>query len=183
MRKTLITILSLCALGLASCSKGDGDLNYGLMKIYMPQAMSGGGIDNIYNVPSGGGTDTYNFVEEDESFDILMGVLRSGKEAGEAFTVDIITDAEETAKQASALGGVVMGTDVYTLPSSVTIASGSNAQTFVLKLDKNSLSHYAGKKLVLCVGIANPSRYELSENGTLTTVVVDVDALSGIQEL
>lgn len=179
MRKILLTVLSLFALALASCSKGDGDLDYGLMKIYMPQAMAGGGIDNIYNVPSGGGTDTYNFTEEEDSYKVFLGVMRSGKEAGESFSVDVVTDAGETAKQAEALGGIQMPADVYTLPSSVSVKAGSNASTFHLILNKTALDAHAGKKLILCVGLANPSRYELSEKGTIATIVVDVDALKG----
>ena len=54
MRKILFAIFSVCVLALTSCAEGDGDKDYGLMKIYMPQAMAGGGIGNIYNVPSGG---------------------------------------------------------------------------------------------------------------------------------
>ena len=46
MRKFLFAILSVCAIALTSCAEGDGDLDYGLMKIYIPQAMAGGGINN-----------------------------------------------------------------------------------------------------------------------------------------
>ena len=35
----------------------------------------------------------------------------------------------------------------------------------------------AGKKLVLCIALANPSKYELSEAAAEVTVLVDVDAL------
>lgn len=180
MRKILFTILSACILALSSCSKGDGDIDYGLMKIYMPQAMAGGGINNIYNVPSGGGTDTYNFTEDDDNYLVYLGVLRSGKEAGKAFSVQIVTDAEETAKQASEVGGTVMPESVYSLPSSVNVEAGKNSSIFHMTLSKSALDSYAGKKLVLCVGLANPSEYELSNNGTMTTIVVDVDALKAI---
>ncbi|MBQ3245885.1 MAG: DUF1735 domain-containing protein [Bacteroidales bacterium] len=177
MRKIIYTISALFVLALASCSKGDGDLNYGLTKIYMPQAMAGGGITNIYNVPSGGGSDTYNFSEDDENYNVYLGVLRSGKEAGEGFSVEIVTDAAETSRQAKELEGYAMPSNVYTLPSSVSVEAGKNSASFSLTLNKAALKSHAGKKLVLCAGLANPSRYELSENGTLVTIVVDVDAL------
>lgn len=180
MKRILFTILSACILVLASCSKGDGDLNYGLMKIYMPQAMAGGGIDNIYNVPSGGGTDTYNFAEDEDSYNVFLGVLRSGKEAGEEFTVSIVADADETAAQAAALEAIAMPSEVYSLPATVKVETGSNAASFHLELSKDALAAYSGKRLVLCVGLASPTRYELSENGTMATVVVDVDALKSI---
>lgn len=91
MRKILFAIFSVCVLALTSCAEGDGDKDYGLMKIYMPQAMAGGGIGNIYNVPSGGGEYTYNFEADGDNINVFLGVMRSGKAAGEAFTVDIQT--------------------------------------------------------------------------------------------
>lgn len=177
MRRFLFAILSVCALALTSCAEGDGDRDYGLMKIYIPQAMAGGGIDNIYNVPSTGGEYTYNFEAEGNNINVFLGVLRSGKAAGEAFSVDIQTSEEMSAAQASALGAEVMPSSVYTLPSNVKVEAGRNSATFHLVLDKTALGAYTGKKLALCIGIANPSKYELSENGTVVTVLVDVDAL------
>ena len=177
MRKFLFAILSVCALALTSCAEGDGDLDYGLMKIYIPQAMAGGGINNIYNVPSGGGEDTVNFEADGDNINVFLGVLRSGKAAGEAFTVDIQVSDEQSAAQAAALGAEAMPASVYSLPSSVKVEAGQNSAKFNLTLSRQALSSQAGKKLALCVGLANPSKYELSENGTVVTVLVDVDAL------
>ena len=103
--------------------------------------------------------------------------MRSGKAAGEAFTVDIQTSDEQSAAQAAELGAEAMPASVYTLPSKVSVEAGSYSKTFHLVLAKQALSTYAGKKLVLCIGLANPSKYELSEKGTVVTVLVDVDAL------
>ena len=177
MRKILFAIFSVCVLALTSCAEGDGDKDYGLMKIYMPQAMAGGGIGNIYNVPSGGGEYTYNFEADGDNINVFLGVMRSGKAAGEAFTVDIQTSEEQSAEQAAELGAEAMPASVYTLPSKVTVEAGTNSKTFHLVLAKQALSTYAGKKLVLCIGLANPSKYELSDKGTVVTVLVDVDAL------
>ena len=44
-------------------------------------------------------------------------------------------------------------------------------------MNKTALKAQAGKKLVLCIAIANPSKYELSEKAAEVTVLVDVDAL------
>ena len=174
----LFAIFSVCVLALTSCAEGDGDKDYGLMKIYMPQAMAGGGIGNIYNVPSGGGEYTYNFSIEDETVEVYLGVLRSGKQAGEAFTVDVVVNNETTAAQATALAAEVMSSDIYTLPSNVSVAAGTNSKTFNLSLNKEGLKANAGKKLVLCVALASPTKYELSEKASEVTILVDVDALN-----
>ena len=93
----------ICLFALASCAKGDGDKDYGVEKVYIPQAMIDGGITNVYNVPSGGGEYTYNFSVEEETVEVYLGVLRSGKQAGEAFTVDVVVNSTTTASQAAAL--------------------------------------------------------------------------------
>lgn len=177
MRKIIYSLISVCLLVLTSCAKGDGDLDYGLMKVYMPQAMAGGGIDNYYNVPSGGETDTYNYQVGAETIDIFLGVMRSGKAAGEGFSVDVLVNETSSSEVAKTLGATVMPESLYTLPGNVQVESGKNSQTFFLSLDKVQLKAQAGKKLVLCVGLVNPSRYELSEKASEVAVVVDVDAL------
>ena len=178
MRKILFTIVSVISLfALASCAKGDGDKDYGVEKVYIPQSMADGGITNVYNVPSGDGEYTYNFSIQEETVEVFLGVMRSGKQAGEAFTVNVVVNDETTAAQAAALEAEVMGAGIYTLPESVTVAAGTNSKTFNLSLNKAALKAKAGKKLVLCIALANPSKYELSEAAAEVTVLVDVDAL------
>ena len=105
MRKILFTIASVIVLfALTSCAKGDGDKDYGIEKVYIPQSMADGGITNVYNVPSGEGEYTYNFSIEEETVEVFLGVVRSGKQAGEAFSVDVLVNDESTAKQAATLG-------------------------------------------------------------------------------
>jgi hypothetical protein len=178
MRKILFSIMSvICLFALASCAKGDGDKDYGVEKVYIPQAMIDGGITNVYNVPSGGGEYTYNFSVEEETVEVYLGVLRSGKQAGEAFTVDVVVNSTTTASQATALKAEAMPASLYTLPENVKVDAGTNSTLFSLSLNKAALKAQAGKKLVLCIGLANPSKYELSEKGAEVTVLVDVDAL------
>jgi hypothetical protein len=178
MRKILFSIMSvICLFALSSCAKGDGDKDYGVEKVYLPQATAGGGIDNTYNVPSGGGEYTYNFSIEDETVEVFLGVMRSGKQAGEAFTVDVTVNSESTAKRAAELQAEVMPAGLYTLPSNVKVDAGTNSTLFTLSLNKAALKAQAGKKLVLCVALANPSKYELSEKAAEVTVLVNVDAL------
>ena len=104
--------------------------------------------------------------------------MRSGKQAGEAFTVDVVVNDETSASQASKYGAEVMSPSLYTLPSEVSVAAGKNSATFHLSLNKSALKAKAGKKLVLCIGLANPTKYELSEKASEVTVLVDVNALN-----
>ena len=178
MRKIIFSLMSvICLFALSSCAKGDGDKDYGVEKVYIPQSMADGGITNVYKVPSGEGEYTYNFKIEEETVEVYLGVLRSGKQSGEAFTVDVVVNDETTASQAAALKAEAMDASLYTLPSEVSVAAGKNSATFHLSLNKAALKEKAGKKLVLCIGLANPTKYELSEKASEVTVLVDVDAL------
>jgi hypothetical protein len=140
--------------------------------------MADGGITNVYKVPSGDGEYTYNFSIEDETVEVFLGVIRSGKQSGEAFTVNVVVNDETSASQAAALGAEVMDAGIYTLPESVSVAAGTNSKTFNLSLNKAALKANAGKKLVLCVALASPTKYELSEQASEVTILVDVDALN-----
>ena len=71
-----------------------------------------------------------------------------------------------------------MSPSIYTLPSNVSVAAGTNSKTFSLSLNKEGLKANAGKKLVLCVALASPTKYELSEKASEVTILVDVDALN-----
>lgn len=179
MRKIIFSVIAVISLfALASCAKGDGDKDYGVEKVYIPQSMADGGITNVYNVPSGEGEYTYNFAIEDETVEVFLGVLRSGKQEGKAFTVDVVVNDEASAEMAAKYAAEVMGADLYTLPESVSVAAGSNSQTFHLSLNKAALKEKADKKLVLCVGLANCTAYEISEKAAEVTVLVDVNALN-----
>lgn len=168
----------ICLFALSSCAKGDGDKDYGVEKVYIPQAMADGGITNVYNVPSGEGEYTYNFAIKEETVEVFLGVLRSGKQAGQAFSVDVVVNDETSAAQAAKLGAEVMNAGMYTLPEKVSVAAGTNSKTFNLSLNKAALKQQAGKKLVLCVGLANCTAYEISEKAAEVTVLVNVDALN-----
>ena len=179
MRKIIFSLMSvICLFALSSCAKGDGDKDYGVEKVYIPQAMADGGITNVYNVPSGEGEYTYNFAIEEETVEVYLGVLRSGKQSGKAFTVDIVVNDENSAAQATKLGAEVMDPGMYTLPEQVSVAAGSNSKTFHLSLNKAALKEQAGKKLVLCVGLANCTAYEISEKAADVTILVNVNALN-----
>ena len=168
----------LCLFALASCAKGDGDKDYGVEKVYIPQSMTDGGITNVYNVPSGEGEYTYNFEITSETVEVFLGVLRSGKQTGSAFTVDVVVNDETSAAMAVKYGAEVMDPSYYTLPEKVSVDAGTNSKTFHLSLNKAALKEKAGKKLVLCVGLANCTAYEISEKAAEVTVLVNVNALN-----
>ena len=179
MRKIIFSLMSvICLFALSSCAKGDGDKDYGVEKVYIPQSMADGGISNVYNVPSGEGEYTYNFAIEAETVEVFLGVMRSGKQSGKAFSVDVVVNDETSAAQAAKLGAEVMDAGMYTLPEKVSVAEGSNSKTFHLSLNKAALKAQAGKKLVLCVGLANCTAYEINPKAAEVTVLVNVDALN-----
>lgn len=161
-----------------SCQKGDGDVDYGNTYIYIPQATVSGGIDNYYNVPSGGAENTYNFVKNGDSVDILLGVLRSGKEAGQAFTVGVQVDAAASSAAAAALGAEVLASSSYSLPSSVSVAAGQNSASFSLQVPQSAIQ--TGKTYVLAVSLTSPSYYELAKKNTTVVVVIDGSALKAL---
>ncbi len=168
---------------LIGVEEGDGDADYGFGKVYMPQAVSTGGLNNSYAVPSGGGDYTYNFRVENGTVRIILGVIRSGKLSDKkGYTVDVYTSAEDTAAAVSAFGGEAMPEGLYSLPSTVVVPDGKTGGTFYLDIPVLAISRseYAGKKLVLSVGIRNPSAYELSDAATKTAVIVNVDALKAL---
>ncbi len=171
---------TLCAaLVLAAC-EGDGDADYGYGYVYMPQAVSTGGLDNSYAVPSGAGEFTYNFRVEEDRVKVILGVLRAGKiEDGRGFTVSVVTSEAASAAAAAQFGGEVMPASIYALPQAVAVEDGQSGATFYLSIDAAALKSgaYDGRKLVLAVGIENPSAYELAKSGTTTAVVLDVDAM------
>lgn len=183
--KFVLFLASVCMMGFAACD-GDGDADYGFGKIYMPQAMQSGGLNNSYAVPSGDGEYTYNFRVTAGYVKAVLGVTRSGKLSdARGFSVSVYTSEEETAAAVSQFGGEPMPSDFYEpLPRSVTVPSGKSGEVFYLEIPRSGLSDpaNAGKKYVLAVGISDPTAYELAETGTVTAVIVDVDALNDAVE-
>jgi len=163
MKKSL-ALLSVLLLLFTGCKPWDSEADFGNLLIYIPQAMSDGGISADYPVPSGGGSDTWNFRADDDGIHIILGVLRSGKQKGEAFSVKVhATDSDFPA---------------YTLPERVDVASGENGATFCLDLPLSVLDDFAGAQPSITVSLSDPTLYELSSRATSVRIVVDIDALS-----
>ena len=90
-KKFVLFLASVCMMGFAACD-GDGDADYGFGKIYMPQAMQSGGLNNSYAVPSGDGEYTYNFRVTAGYVKAVLGVTRSGKLSdARGFSVSVYT--------------------------------------------------------------------------------------------
>ncbi|MFT3949296.1 MAG: cellulase family glycosylhydrolase [Agriterribacter sp.] len=179
--KYCILIVAVCAGFVFKACKRETPV-YGDAYIYMPQSVASGGLNNMYVVPSGGGTLTYNIKPDNGKIDIMLGVSRSGTAQGKDFTVDITARNDETGNFISSgvlPNAVALPESSYSLPSQVAV-TGSNHATFYLSVDSamlmNDLS-YTGQKLVLAVGISNATSYTISDNNNITMVVIDVDAI------
>lgn len=172
----------LFAIGFVGCDGGDGDLDYGFAYLYMPQATSGGGLDNNYYVPSGGGDYTANYRIKDQKLEIILGVLRSGQLANDAYSVDIISRADTTHQivtSGTIPNAVALSETQFSLPSAVSVPSSKSGETFYMSVPVETLkrTEFAGKKLVATVAITNPTKYQLNTKKTSTVVIVDVDAI------
>jgi hypothetical protein len=158
----------------------EDDKEWGYAKIYMPQAaISNGGLDNTYPVPMSGNPSTQNYIIDGETntLKILLGVYRSGLQELEAYSVKVFADVTATADAvANTNKGVALPSDAYALPSEVSVDNGQRENTFYLSVDLNKLiadyPDYAANQLVLVVGISDPTRYELNEELSKTTVVI-----------
>lgn len=173
------------------CEKEAGSLDYGAPVIYMPQSLqSGTSTSIVYNVPTGYDAATYNFVIDtpNNKLDIILGVLRSGKVANDAFSVAILTNPD-TVTAAIANGSLVGSPDptdsivllpssAYSLPATVSVPSGSNQATFYLSVDIGQLQALSGKKAALAVYLDKPTTYPLNPANSETIVVIDVNALN-----
>jgi hypothetical protein len=182
--RSLIPVVILIAASLTSCDKGDGNASYGIPMLYMPQAMSGGGMDNIYTVPSGDGDYTYNFKIDQSGgrIDVILGVLRSGLLDNAGYTVDIVAlddITQQTVRSGNIENALAVPVDIYSVPSRVNVPEGKSGETFYMSVSVNDLQHekYTGRNLVVAIGLSNPSRYELHAQKSHTVVVIDIDAI------
>jgi len=169
----------------AGCEKGDGDKDYGYPYVLMPQAQR---LEGYYAVPGGGEERTYNFRVEEKKVLVFMGVLRSGKVANGAFSVDITvndTPAEDFIYDQDALenpavpNAELMPLSFFTLPDKVSVSGDSNQGHFYLEISVSELlkAQYDDKNFVLCVELKNPTKFKLSRDSFRTVVVLDVNAI------
>ena len=184
MKTRLITYLVLSILLVTSCEKGDGEEDYGLPLIYISQATTSGGLNNDYYVPSGGGSYTHNFKIDsiNNKLEVILGVTRSGKVPNKAYEVEVYTRPDTT--QTIINSGVIANAQLlpeklYQIPANVMVDDASYSEAFSLILDAIKLMDdiYTDKKLMLTVGLRNPTIYPLSEEYSNVVVIIDVNAI------
>ena len=175
----LLVLSVFCLSILCSCDKGDSDLDYGDVYIYIAQATTSGGLDNTLMVPSGSGENTYNFKVDGEQLMVYLSVTRSGKISNvKDFSVEVSTDDTLVQEVLASLDGSVGLTAAdYSIPSSVTVSGKDNYSTFMMVISKSLLEANLGNKLVAGVKISSPSMYKLSDKNTSVAVVIDVDQI------
>lgn len=177
----LLFMIAICMTG---CEKGAAEEDFGMSYIYMPQATASGGTNNYYYVPSGDGTNTYNYKLDGErrKLQVILGVLRSGMTSNSGFSVGVkamIESSRQTVATGSVIDGFVPDDNSFRLPTVVDVPTGKLSESFYLEIDYSVVmaEENSGKKLVLEVGLENPSQFELAEKNTSTTVIVDIDAM------
>jgi hypothetical protein len=176
-----LIVLFLISCFFTSCQKPDGDKEYGFPVIYMPQStLYSGGLNNNYPVPGGTATNpNYTIDKASGKVEIILGVYRAGTQVLEGYSVDIYEKAD-TASQIVNSGivkdGVLLPSDLYSFPTSVSVPNGSREATFHLTIDGAKLNskypELAGKTLVMAIAIKNPSKYELNEPLSTTVVLI-----------
>ena len=175
--------LIVASLILHSCEEADSEKNWGIAKVYMPQAsLQSGEADNNYYVPSGSNEFNKNYTVEGSTINVVLGVYRSGLQELQGYTVDVISRAD-TINQLITDGvlanAALLPDDTYSIPGNLTVPDGEREMTFHLSIDRNAISanypSFVGMNLVLAVGITNPSRYELNQSLSTTIVIVRDD--------
>lgn len=186
MRYISFILINCLTLIMVSCQKDDSKIQYGISKIYMPQAIvQSGGVNNNYPVPSGTDSSTYNYEIESKSsrLNVILGANLSGPASG-GYTVDVRVD-NDSVNQLLASGAFdtstykLMPASMYTLPAQLSVPAGARGGTFYLGLDIGSLKSdsFAGKYLVLAVQLTSPSKYTLDTMLSTTLVIVNVNSL------
>lgn len=182
MKTRFIAYLIISIIVFVSCEKGDGDEVYGFPLIYISQATSSGGLNNDYYVPGGSGSYTYNFKLDsiNHRLDVTLGVTRSGKVSNKAYNVEVYARPDTT--QTIVNSGVITNAEllpetIYQLPSIVEVEEGVSNSSFYLSLDALKLKDeiYNDKKLILTVGLKNPTTYPLLDEYSNVVVIIDVN--------
>jgi len=184
MKYKLNKIPTLCCLIFAtvimfSCEEDDNKKEWGNTKVYMPQAaiLNGGLTSNNYPVPlnNNASTKNYKLDEANKLLHVYLGVYRSGLQKLESYSVQVAADnAATSAYVAGNANRIALPNDAYTLPDKVTVPDGEREAVFHLTVDLKKLgADFLSRNIVLVVGISNPSKYELNESLSKTTVIIN----------
>lgn len=178
----IVMVFGIMLLAAFGCEKADSDKDFGSTNVYILQATTANGYDNV---PSGNDSSTYNYTidQQNKKVNVLLGVYRSGKFKREAFTVDIMPNADTVTSLINkgvlaSASTIVMPSTVFTLPAQVAVKNDENTGSFYLSADIDKLKTFAGKKLAIGVTLTNTSRYTLLPSLNTVIVVMDIDALN-----
>jgi len=178
----LVVSLILIFAGLG-CEKNVSDANFGDPIIFMPQAQ----IAALrYNVPNSGvGLDsvTRNWQLTSDSLKIILGVARSGSGGTTSYSVETYVNADTvnqliTTGVFPAASALPLPSGTYVLPSTVNVTEGNLGSTFYLSIHRQKLKSYAGKTVLLSVGVKNPTSYTLNTLINKVIIVINVSALN-----
>jgi len=186
--KKIISIVSLACLAcwlllLCGCEKNASDASFGDPKVFMPQAQIAALRYNVPNTGIGLDSVTKNFQLTADSVKIILGIARSGTEKSSGFSADVYADTD-TVNQLIATGifpaasSILLPTDSYTLPTKVNVSEGTAGATFYLTINRAKLKSFAGKTMLLAVGVKNPTAYSLNTAINKVIVVINVTALN-----
>lgn len=177
--KYLCMPLAVIAALVSFSSCDDDQEEYGVKKIYMPQAVIyNGGLTNEYPVPMPN-MSVDNYVIDDEGkLLISMGVYRSGEGDLSDYQVNVYVDDQASATAAeNTPRGAMLGSEYISVPDVVAVTGGNRQKTFKMVVDlpriKEEHPEFNKKKMVAVVGISNPSKWELNEALSRTTVVIE----------
>lgn len=178
---------------ITSCNKNDNNhLAFGYEYVYMPQSLQSGGINLNYLVPNpndvNSATQNYVIDTAGNRLDVILGVSRSGMQAGSTYTVSVNTNPD-TVNEAIAGGLLQISPDQndsvvllpdksYSMPSTVSVPAGNTSATFYLSINIDQLKTFSGKKVAMAVNISNPSKYKLNTAQSEAIIIIDVNALN-----
>jgi len=180
-KQRVFLILAIVFSLLSGCDKDPVVKSVGDNIIYMPQAAY---ANMRYEVPSGldPATQNYKVVDSENKVHIILGVLRSGSQPPAEFSVQVKPLEDTVAALINngtfpAATTSVMPSSIYELPATLSVPGNQYGATFYLSVDKEKLKSYAGKKLLLGVGIENASRFSINSELNKVIVIIDVNAL------
>jgi hypothetical protein len=181
MKNTAYLCVALFLLVLSACEPDDNEKEWGVAKVYMPQAaILNGGLSNDYPVPlsNNASTENYEIDPVTNTLKITLGVYRSGLSSLKAYSVSVQADIDASNAAVGSINkGILLPADTYSLPSTVSVPDGEREAVFSLNVDLNKLisdyPSYGGGKLVLVVGISDPTKYELNPKLSKTTIIID----------
>ncbi|MGV3589456.1 MAG: DUF5013 domain-containing protein [Adhaeribacter sp.] len=160
-KKIASGILACNLLFLTACEKDElKSLESITPKVYITQV--NGGTINL--MPSNVIID-----KERKVIKALLGISRSGNQAREAYSVEIIPENSNLPA-----GTVPLASDLLS-GTHIEVPAGKAAGSFYLTIPKAVLDENQGKKLGLRIRIANPSQYELNEQLATANILLDVN--------